>query len=112
MNRLQKAFPSVDLRFQLISGKIGGPLDDVDLGMRYVNNDDTAEHPGVLLMPEILLPVCSPAYRDQAARQAADSAGDTLIHLSDGERDWYGRFPSFAQYGRRPGAARGPPPRG
>ena len=31
MSRLNEAFPSVDLRFQLISGRIGGPLVDVDV---------------------------------------------------------------------------------
>src|SRR3989442_35309 len=61
MARLHKEFPSVDLRFQLISGKIGGPVDDVDLGMRFVDGDQVDSH-AAMVMPEILLPVCSPSY--------------------------------------------------
>jgi DNA-binding transcriptional LysR family regulator len=102
MNKLHKEFPAVDLRFQLISGKIGGPVDDVDLGMRFVNGDEVGSN-AAMVMPEILLPVCSPSYHDQAVRQATEEGGgDTLIHLSDGERDWYGRFPGFEQKGRHP----------
>jgi len=101
MSRLNKQFPSIDLRFQLISGKIGGPVDDVDLGMRFVDGDQVDDN-GVLLMPEILLPVCSPSYRDGTVSQATEGRGDTLINLSDGERDWYSRFASFQKKGRRP----------
>ena len=53
MNRLNHAFPSVDLRFQLISGRIGGPLVDVDLGMRFMTQDEIGAN-SVLVMPEAL----------------------------------------------------------
>jgi DNA-binding transcriptional LysR family regulator len=98
MQRLRKAFPTVDLRFQLISGKVRGPVDDVDLGMRFVSGDET-DYRGVMVMPEILLPICSPGYRAQSGERNSD----TLIHLSDGDHDWYQRFPSFAKNGRQPG---------
>ncbi|HXG28442.1 MAG TPA: LysR family transcriptional regulator [Nevskiales bacterium] len=103
INKLQKEFPSIDLRFQLISGPLGGPVDDVDLGMRFVSGDD-ANHRAALVMPEILLPICSPAYRDQALRQAAEGHEnrDTLINLSDAQPDWYSRFSSFQKMGRGP----------
>lgn len=100
MDKLRKAFPSVDLRFQLISGAVRGPVDDVDLGMRFLNSNEVDKH-AVFVMPETLLPVCSPNY-DQHARLAAKDGGDTLVNLSDGERDWHRRFASFRESGRRP----------
>ena len=96
MNKLHKDFPSVDLRFQLISGKIGGPVDDVDLGMRFITGNEVAEF-GALVMPEILLPVCSQSYLDQATK----SRSDTLINFTDGEPDWRTRFPSLQKMGNR-----------
>ena len=92
MHKLRKAFPSVDLRFQLTSGPLRGPVNDVDLGLRFPHRDEAHEH-GVLLMPEILLPVCSPGYADLALSRAQD--GDTLMNLSDGDRDWHRLFASF-----------------
>lgn len=98
MHKLRKAFPSVDLRFQLTSGPMRGSVTDVDLGLRFPHRDEAHEE-GVLLMPEILLPVCSPGYAEQARSQSQD--GDTLMNLSDGERDWHRRFASFQRNGRR-----------
>ena len=46
MNRLNQAFPSVDLRFQLISGRIGEPLVDVDPGMRFMTQDEIGANSG------------------------------------------------------------------
>ena len=99
MNRLNQAFPSVDLRFQLISGRIGGPLVDVDLGMRYLPESEIDEH-SVLLMPEILLPVCNPPYRERALRDDAAQHDDTIIIMDDGERGWHDQFDAFAQHRR------------
>ncbi len=100
MDKLRKAFPSVDLRFQLISGAVGGPVDDVDLGMRFLSGDE-ADEQGAFVMPETLLPVCSPSY-NQHTRVAAEDRGDTLVNLSSGERDWHRRFVSFQKNGRHP----------
>jgi DNA-binding transcriptional LysR family regulator len=94
MTRLHEAFPSVDLRFQLISGRIGGPVVDVDLGMRFKTPDEIDEH-CVLVMPEILLPVCNRQYRDQS------SPCDTVIVMDDGERGWHDRFAAFAGHRRK-----------
>lgn len=98
MHKLRAAFPSVDLRFQLTSGPMRGPVTDVDLGLRFPHRDDLHEH-GVLLMPEILLPVCSAGYAATARARAKD--GDTLMNLTDGDRDWQRRFASFQKNGRR-----------
>ncbi|MFM0228723.1 LysR family transcriptional regulator [Paraburkholderia sediminicola] len=99
MSRLNQAFPNVDLRFQLISGRIGGPLVDVDLGMRFLREDEIGEN-SVLVMPETLLPVCNRRYHETAATQTGREHGDTVIVMDDGERGWHERFATFAAHGR------------
>ncbi len=90
INRLQKEFPSVDLRFQLIAGPLHGPVDDVDLGMRFVDGGD-AQHETFLVMREIMLPICSPAYLErQKAANGAD--GNTIINLAGSDPDWADAF--------------------
>ena len=100
MARLHKAFPKVDLRFKLISNFLKGPVDDVDLGMRYLVKSDPAYEGATFLMPELLVPVCSLGYHDQH-RQPESPIEDTLVVLTDAEREWYRRFPRFADQGRR-----------
>lgn len=98
MDRFQRRFPDVDLRFQLIAGSVRGPVENVDLGMRFAGPEDigaTAE----FLMKEVMLPVCSPAYRDGAA---GPREGHTLIQLTDSPGDWAAAYPSFST--GRPGA--------
>src|SRR6266404_3538612 len=40
IDKLQRQFPSVDLRFQLISGSLRGAVENVDFGMRFRDQDD------------------------------------------------------------------------
>ncbi|KVF22175.1 LysR family transcriptional regulator [Burkholderia vietnamiensis] len=94
MSRLNQAFPSVDLRFQLISGRIGGPLGDVDLGMRFVQEGEMREN-SIPVMPEILLPVCNPAYQEKTHADDWHVHGDTVIVMDDEERGWHTRFSAF-----------------
>lgn len=94
MEKLRRDFPGVDLRFQLISGKVGGPMHDVDLGLRFFSPGETPSN-SVLLMPEIILPLCSPAYRDDTGRDS-----DVLINLTDSNRDWPTLFPELGQRSR------------
>ena len=61
MPQFKAAFPSVDLRFQLITGPLTGPVNDVDLGMRFVS-DPISGHRVFPIMPEVLLPVCARSY--------------------------------------------------
>jgi DNA-binding transcriptional LysR family regulator len=96
MSRLNQAFPSVDLRFQLISGRIGGPLVDVDLGMRFLHDEEIDEN-AVLVMPEMLLPLCNPRYHEMAQTDAGRAHGDTVIVMDDEERGWHERFHAFAK---------------
>ncbi|MGR4067041.1 LysR family transcriptional regulator [Halomonas sp. LR3S48] len=94
MHKLQAEFPSIDLRFQLISGSVGGSVEDVDLGVRFVSGEDV-HHQAALILPEILVPVCSPAYRKQHVVGEHHDSGVTLISLSDSRIDWFELFPSF-----------------
>lgn len=79
MARFKAAFPGVTLRFQLLMGPVGGPVDDVDLGMRFLTGP-VAGHRVVPIMPEVVVPVCSPAYRQRPAGE-----GVTWMRLSEGE---------------------------
>ncbi|PVE25641.1 LysR family transcriptional regulator [Microvirga sp. KLBC 81] len=93
MGKFKAAFPSVDLRFQLLNGPLGGPVDDVDLGMRFVSGSDE-RHEAVFVMPEILLPICTPLYLEQHIReeQGAEVVAGTVVNLSNAQPDWSGLF--------------------
>jgi DNA-binding transcriptional LysR family regulator len=99
MSRLHQAFPSLDIRFQLISGRIGGPLGDVDLGMRFLREAELDEN-SVAVMPEMLLPVCNRAYREAASAGSGRDDGDTVMVMDEGDHGWHNRFKSFAEHGR------------
>ncbi len=99
IDKLQQQFPDVDVRFQLISGSLRGPVENVDLGMRFRDRDDPATN-GALIMREVMLPVCSPAYRDEN-----ESEGNTIINLADAPGDWSLHYPDFLTGRSGPGKA-------
>lgn len=91
MSRFSQRFPSVDMRYQLMSGRIGGPLVDVDLGMRYV--DETSLKPSdIEVYPEITLPVCTPAYLTGVVQAPRAKTLPTLINMDTQERSWTAPF--------------------
>ncbi|WP_306752170.1 LysR family transcriptional regulator [Paracoccus actinidiae] len=79
MPQFKAAFPSVDLRFQLITGPLTGPVNDVDLGMRFVSGP-VAGHRIFPIMPEVLLPVRARSYPAHDAFREG-----TIIRLSAGQ---------------------------
>ncbi|MGE0715089.1 MAG: LysR family transcriptional regulator [Alphaproteobacteria bacterium] len=101
------AFPGVDVRFQLISGTLRGGLGAVDLGTRMAgdNDDDVHSWP---FAPEIVLPVCSPAYlqRNGPLERPLRPQGHVLLQLSDPLEDWgrlwgedrHGAWMAFTDY--------------
>lgn len=97
IDSFQRAFPTVDLRFQLVPGPLGGRYDDVDLAMRFVEPGEPAPR-GRHVMPEAYLPVCAPGYREVLARGAEHV---TCIRLSDRRGDWTRDFPEFEPVGRK-----------
>lgn len=78
------AFPQVDLRFDLIAGLLHEVPPNVDLATRIVPDDDARYHRWPLA-PEIIVPVCSPAYLAARGRldHDGDGAGHVFLHLSD-----------------------------
>jgi DNA-binding transcriptional LysR family regulator len=99
MDKLQRQFPNVDLRFQLISGSLRGAVENVDFGMRFRDRDDR-ESNGALVMKEVMLPVCTAGYRDADAEGPAE--GNTIIRLVDTPGDWAAQYPSFLTRRRGP----------
>src|SRR5699024_1555423 len=90
IHEFQKNHPAIELQFQLIPGHIRGPVTDVDLGMRFVSGAD-AEHEAALMLPEILIPVCSPEYKKNMLDRSghADSPQHTFVDLTRGDTDWF-----------------------
>lgn len=93
MAEFKRQFPAVDLRFQLVMGALSGPVDDVDLGMRFVQGADD-RHEAAFIMPEILVPICSPDYQKShgAVREGVGRTPDTTINLSDAQPNWSSLF--------------------
>ncbi|MHA7826072.1 MAG: LysR family transcriptional regulator [Roseovarius sp.] len=86
ISRFQAAFPEVDLRFQLISGAVAGPLGNVDLAMRYCPPGDEQ---GRFVMQEAYVPVMAPGYRAVGTQGEAAALiqleGNEVNHLPGGE---------------------------
>lgn len=91
MSRFSQRFPTVDMRYQLMSGRIGGPLVDVDLGMRYIDQG-SLQATDTWGLPEITLPVCHPHYLQQVLRGAGRKQSPTLICMDDQDRGWAQEF--------------------
>ena len=88
MQEFYQAFPSVDLRFQLISGSLRGAPGDVDLAMRR-HIDDQHEYHSWHFAPEVVLPVSSPAYLDRHGPLQRDNATrHRFLHFADPLLDW------------------------
>lgn len=102
IDKLRRQFPHVDLRFQLIAGSLRGAVENVDLGMRFRDRDDP-EPNGALVMKEVMLPVCSPGYRDADSTEEATD-GNIIINLADMPGDWARQYPRFLT--RRAGPAK------
>ena len=102
-DRFQARFPSIDLRFQLVRGEPVGPVEDVDLAIRY-NWPESIDYLRWELMEERVLPVCSASYL--AANGSLDSCGDlaghTLVHLSGATRIPWQRY--LAEFNHPPPA--------
>lgn len=96
IDRFHRTFPSVDLRFQLVPGPLGGRYEDVDIAMRFIGPGEPSPR-GVAIMPEAYLPVCAPGYREVLARGAAHV---TCIRLSEAGGDWTRGFPALEPAGR------------
>ena len=95
MAQFKEAFPGVELRFHLIMGPIAGTVNDVDLGMRYADGPDS-RHEAAYIMPEILIPICTPSYLESHRTSEQDTKRPPIstINLSDAQPDWSSFFTS------------------
>jgi DNA-binding transcriptional LysR family regulator len=96
MSRFSERFPDVDMRYQLMSGRIGGPLVDVDLGMRYLDAS-SVKATDCLVLPEVTLPVCSPQYMAPGAKGKARKSTPALIQMDNQDRSWTAPFDQGAR---------------
>jgi DNA-binding transcriptional LysR family regulator len=85
----QRAFPEVDLRFQLIAGTLRGGPGSVDLAMR-METEAAGEAHSWPFAPELIVPVCSPSYLKAHGTLDASrrDARHTLLHFADPLLDW------------------------
>lgn len=82
MSRFKVKFPTVDLRFQLVMGAVTGPVDDVDLGMRFLASEQARDGLHIFpIMPEVLVSVGTPVYCETVL---ASRTVPTFIRLSGG----------------------------
>jgi LysR family transcriptional regulator, glycine cleavage system transcriptional activator len=84
----QKQFPSINLRLQVIVGRLYGPLEDADLGIRL--HGPGSEHDPLHFCPEIIVPVCSLDYLAEFGSIDAPThvEGHTFIHLDPTTFSW------------------------
>jgi LysR family transcriptional regulator, glycine cleavage system transcriptional activator len=84
----RKRFPSINLRLQVMAGRLYGPLEDADLGIRL--HGPGSEHDPDCLCPEIIVPVCSPGYRAGfgSLDEPTHHEGHTYIHLDVTTHSW------------------------
>src|SRR5690606_993564 len=81
-DRFRREVPDVTLRLDLIHGEPLGPLGAADIGLRYdpPRGEETEARP---LVPEVVIPICSPAYlRDHGPIDGPDGLkGQVLASL-------------------------------
>ena len=84
----RRAFPSVNLRLQVMAGRLYGPLEDADLGIRL--HGPGSDKDPLLLCPEIIVPVCSSNYLAQFGPLDAPKSidGHAYIHLDVTTLSW------------------------
>ncbi|MBB2974057.1 LysR family transcriptional regulator [Mesorhizobium sp. RMAD-H1] len=99
----QERFPKVDIRFQLISGPLGGSVDGVDIAMRF-DHGSGPRHMARAVMPELLVPIRAPHFHGADAPAGAFlPAVDRIINLSNAEPDWSGLFSDHRAEGKSGG---------
>lgn len=89
LGEFRERFPSVDLRFELIPGGVGGPLNKCDLGLRVVDPLKWRKTES-LYIEERIQAIGSPAYLREHGTLEHPVAGrrHTLIALSDHWCTW------------------------
>jgi LysR family transcriptional regulator, glycine cleavage system transcriptional activator len=88
LGEFHRVFPEVDLRFQLISGTLRGAPGTADLAMRMHSTEHAADYHSWHFAPELVIPVCSPAYAAVHGTLDTPLTQHMLLHLADPLLDW------------------------
>lgn len=98
----QRSFPKVEVQFQLVSGPLGGPVNGVDIAMRF-DHGGNSSHIARPIMPELVVPIRAHRFPgEKASTGALIPAIDRIINLSAAEPDWSALF-SHNLNGHKPG---------
>lgn len=82
LRAFKATFPAVELRLDLVQGMLGQPPSNVDIATRVVEADDPRYHIWPFA-PEIIMPVCSPAYLAERGPLDADPQRHVFLNLND-----------------------------
>jgi DNA-binding transcriptional LysR family regulator len=84
----RRAFPFINLRLQVMAGRLYGPLEDADLGIRL--HGPGSDKDALLMCPEVIVPVCSPNYLSEFGPLDAPRKveGHAYIHLDVTTLSW------------------------
>ncbi len=85
MNKFRALFPDVEIQWQLIIGPLNCPVNDADIAMRFDPKVDD-RYRVFPLMPELLLPVRSPAFDCNSTQ--SQSGLTQVITLSGSQFRW------------------------
>jgi len=106
LDRFKAAFPGIELRLDLVPGMLGDPPPHADIATRIVRADDPRHHIWPFA-PEIILPVCSPAYLASRGPLTDDPSGHVFLNLDEAHGGYWqsllgrarsGQWHSFSDY--------------
>lgn len=105
LGEFHAAFPQIDIRFDLIPGLLRGIPDNVDLATRIIVDGDPLYH-SWFFAPEIIFPVCSPAYLSSHGKldHDGDGEGHVFLWLTDHDMpQWARKWGNVANRARSKG---------
>jgi len=88
LGRFHELFPATKLGLQVMAGRLYGPLDGADIGIRLRGPGSMNDK--LHFCPEAILPICSPGYLEKRGPLEAPSraGGHDFIHLEPTTFTW------------------------
>jgi DNA-binding transcriptional LysR family regulator len=98
LSELHAAFPQIDIRFDLVPGLLRSVPENVDLATRVIADDDPHYHRW-FFAPEIIFPVCSPAYLEAHGKldHEGDGRGHVFLWLTESPPHWARKWGNAAR---------------
>ncbi|GGH23853.1 transcriptional regulator [Alsobacter metallidurans] len=87
LGAFHERFPGQEIQLQLMSGPMRGPVDGVDLAMRYDHAPEDG-HTVLPLMEELLIPVCAPHFAREGVDGLEVEQSLRMITLREAQPDW------------------------